>query len=294
MQQLFAGQGKAVVLSDQCRSTFILQTYIGRDRLILVGWLIHILTDLVEQFHLHVGLVQLLVKLIGTQYSLLGVQSDIHHTVLLLVLLQVGIVTGQLCRNLCQSAVDEVFCALLYLVLVDVCLIVVGINQTVEEVNASFSALIVEGQLHGVSRLLGLVHGQTLEVFLRSLERRNHLHLQLSTFLQLIDRVLCQGQCTRLGSDLCREFGEGFVDFVRSLFEGFCIDRLEILTLYVVDTSLTGDGQLHRSIQLLQAGGVHVHVYFLLGIDQRIYQHAAVLVLSVELQVLDGLLYQKA
>ena len=166
MEQLFAGQGKAVVLSDQCRSTLVLQTYVGRNRLILVGWLIHILTDLVEQFHLHVGLVQLLVKLVGTQYSLLGVQSDIHHTVLLLVLLQVGIVTGQLCRDLCQSAVDEVLSALLNLVLIDISLIVVGINQTIEEVNASFSALIIEGQLNGVCRLLGLVHSQTLEVFL--------------------------------------------------------------------------------------------------------------------------------
>ena len=40
---------------------------------------------------------------------------------------------------------------------------------------------------------------------------------------------------------------------------------------------------------LLDLRFVHVHVYFLLGIDQRIYQHAAVLVLCVELQVLDVL-----
>ena len=62
----------------------------------------------------------------------------------------------------------------------------------------------------------------------------------------------------------------------------------------MIDASLTGDGQLHRSIQLFQTGGVHIHVYFLLAVDQGIYQHAAVPVLSIELQVLDGLLYQVA
>ena len=164
MQKLIALQGYLVILIDERSRALIGQSYIGWDRLILVAWLVHVLAKFLEQFHLGVSLVQLLLKFVSVLHRGCGIDLHLHHAVALLVTFQLAFGVAQFGVNLLQAVVDKLLGAISYLVLILIGLTVVYLDQGVEVVYRALRVFIIQYQFCDGSSLGSLAHGEVLHI----------------------------------------------------------------------------------------------------------------------------------
>lgn len=123
MQCIAAIQGYLVILIDELCRTFISQTNVRWDRLVLVAWLIHLFSEFLEQFYLGVSFLQLLGIGICVGNSSCSIELHLYHLVALLVAFQLVFGSAQFRVDLLQTVVDKLFCTIGYFVLVEVSLV---------------------------------------------------------------------------------------------------------------------------------------------------------------------------
>ena len=294
MQQLVALQGNLIVFVDERSGTSIVQTYIGWDRLVSVARLVHVLGQFIEQGNLCVRLVQFLCIGVSVAEGCRGIHAQLYHIVALFVVLQLSFGVTQLCVDLLQTLVDELFCAYCNLVLVLVGLSVIDDGELLQIVDGTLWNLVSDDELRNRCRLSRRAYAEASHILASGNLWRNHGHLQALAISQHIVAILRELDHTHTCAKSGWQCGDNLVNSDRTRVVRVVVDRYEVRAYHVIVSAFSCNLEAHRSIELLQVLIVHIYIDFLLTIDQVVLDSTLMAVGGVELEVIDSLLSQSS
>ena len=186
-----------VIACNQCCRSLIRHTHVRGDDAILVGRVVHILAQVVQQLDLRAGLGQFCRVFIRHLQCLSSIQLQVNHLVHLFIALQLTLRLTQFLVDLLDTLIDKLLRLQRNLVLVSIRLTVVAVHQCTQEVDTTLGVRILQRNLSDIRLFRGSSHVHGSQVFASHQYGRHNLHNPRSIqAVSLVHHILGEGQRT--------------------------------------------------------------------------------------------------